>query len=167
MRVVGFDIALITGYGVVERYGEDYYTVDHGIVRVRGKDGPGRYASAYSLYEGLLREHRPNLVCAELVNFGKFRLAYKSFCGLRSVLLLACAQCGVPYTEVSTSTLKEYWTGHGRASKAEMCATARDLTGIPLWSKEEDPGADVGDEDQADAIAVAHWGAEHALNSES
>lgn len=167
MTCLGVDIALLSGYGLVERQGECLYTVDHGIVRIRGLEGPGRFHNAYEAYTSLLEEHKPDLVCAELVNFSRFRLAYRSFCSLRSILLLVCAQQGIPFAEVDTTTLKGYWTGDKRASKALMCATTRELTGISLYSKEEDPGAPKGDEDQADAIAAAHWGAENVLNSQT
>lgn len=162
MRVLGVDIACLSGWAVVEDLDGVLALRDYGVIDIKGKEGPARFRNARDAYRELLEAHDPDLVCYELVNFGKFRLAYKSFCSLRAIFLLCCAEKGVPLCEVDTSGLKEYWAGRGGASKADMCRATREHTGVGVYSEEEvgKKAYRKGDEDRADAIAIAFWGAE-------
>jgi Holliday junction resolvasome RuvABC endonuclease subunit len=59
----------------------------------------------------------------------------------------ACKRAGIRCNDAPIKTVKQYFAGHGNATKAEMIAAA------------EGRGFDVVDDNQADALAVWHYSA--------
>lgn len=70
-------------------------------------------------------------------------------CELGGTLRAELAAARFHLAEVPPSTLKKYATGSGKADKQAMVAAARTL------------GAEVANDDEADAFFLALWGIEH------
>ncbi|ALA16103.1 MULTISPECIES: hypothetical protein [unclassified Chelatococcus] len=66
--------------------------------------------------------------------------------GLQATLLRWCETRGVPCEGVPVGTIKKHWAGKGNASKDHMRAAA-----------DERGYAHSGDENEIDALALAHW----------
>lgn len=71
------------------------------------------------------------------------RHAASMYYGLWAVLLVWCYDEGIPVTGVPVGTLKKAATGKGNASKGDMTAKAKELTGEPIR-----------DDNEADAICL-------------
>lgn len=75
----------------------------------------------------------------------------------------------IPYRGLPFATSKRLMTGRGNATKIEMCRAVRRVYGAELYAgvrkrtghpdEHDDRRGRPGDEDEADAIAVAHAGA--------
>lgn len=68
--------------------------------------------------------------------------------GLLGILTAWCEEREIPYEGVPVGTIKRFWTGKGNAGKPEMLAECAERGFKPQ------------DDNEADAIALAHWVAE-------
>ncbi len=66
--------------------------------------------------------------------------------GLQATLLRWCEQKGIPAEGVPVGTIKLHWSGRGNASKDQMRLAA-----------DERGYAHSGDDNEIDALALAHW----------
>jgi len=66
--------------------------------------------------------------------------------GLMAIVMCFCADYGIEFEDVHTATLKKYFTGNGKASKADMMARASEIA-----------GRTVRDNDEADAILISFY----------
>ena len=65
--------------------------------------------------------------------------------GLLGILTAWCEEKGIPYQGVPVGEIKKFWTGKGNADKPAMIAECEKRSFQP------------GDDNEADAIALAHW----------
>jgi len=72
---------------------------------------------------------------------------YRRHCGYDAVLALLCEQNEIAYSSVNNRTIKKIVCGNGNASKEDMMAKAKELS-----------GRDDLTQDEADAILVAFYG---------
>lgn len=100
--------------------------------------------------------HRPDLIVIEGASFGSSGGQAQERAWLRGSVYIELYSIGVPFIEVTPSTLKLYATGNGHASKTHVVQSVRRHYGehfdIPLRKTD-------GREDVADAITLAVMGA--------
>ncbi len=149
MIVLGIDPGLARmGYGVIEKTGNKAIHVTHGCITTSRED-----ASAGSrlnfLYEGLkdlFIEHHPECAAIEKLFFSKNITSAMGVAEVRGIILLICAQEGVPVTEYTPNQVKQAITGSGRADKKQVQEMIRRLLHL-----EEIPRPD----DAADGLSIA------------
>lgn len=151
--ILGLDPARSFGWGTLD----DGNVRDYGVLKLPREADP-----AYSKIQQLLEDQRPDRAVIEGVSFAKFVGAHASYWRIRTLVELVCARAGVELVACEVGVLKLWATGHGNATKAEMCAAARSRLKVPLYGLGE-PGASKvkaeahRDEDKADALLCAAW----------
>jgi len=73
--------------------------------------------------------------------------------GYMATLTSWCEQTSIPYQGVPVGTIKKHATGKGNAGKDEMIAAMQRLGYTPK------------DDNEADALALLHWGIENVVAS--
>lgn len=162
MIVVGLDPgSAITGYGVVERTGQVYRSLDYGVITAAVPDGGREELGLQAIYRGLsdlLRRHQPDFLAVEKLFFNRNSRTAMAVSQARGVSLLAAADMGIPVQGFSPLEVKMAVTGYGRADKAQVQTMVRVLLGLG-----EKPRPD----DAADALAVALCGHHHSFLPET
>lgn len=117
--------------------------LQHGFNKL-SKKGDTHLDRFIAFREWLERRGSVSEVVYEEVTFKHVSLnAAIMYHGLRAVLLLWCYDEGIPCTGIAVGTLKKAATGKGNASKGDMTAKAKELTGEPIR-----------DDNEADAICL-------------
>lgn len=153
MRIIGLDMATTTGFAFVN-------TLDDDDVYSSGiwvyKDGNKPLCLEERLFhfkDDLCR------LCLEVdVDAVVYEQAHhrggpatRSGLGMETVLRLTCWEHEIPVFPVHSGTLKKHATGSGNASKEDMCRAAADIV---------DHKYRMIDDNEADAVCLAHWGRE-------
>jgi crossover junction endodeoxyribonuclease RuvC len=146
MRILGIDPGLVaTGFGVVERSGNELIHVAHGTVRPpRSSPLAARLHCLYSALAQVIEEHRPDAVAIEQVFVASSPYAALVLGQARGALLAAVAARGLPVTEYTPSQIKQGVAGSGAAPKPQVQAMVRRLLAL-----------DRAPADAADALAAA------------
>ncbi len=161
--VIGFDLARSTGWAVFR--GDKL--LEYGVLKI----ARNKHRESVSKFFDLFLRYAPDEVAIEHIRFAKFADALSSYSRVRTLLEMAIETDGRLSTihEVTPTGLKKWVTEYGRASKADMCRTAREWYGVDLWAVEETaPDGRIEaqrgrEEDMADAIWVAAWCSQVAL----
>lgn len=146
--VLALDLGTKTGWALREADG----TVRHGNVNLRGR-GTSRnegYGQRFLRFERWLEGSLEGVseVVYEKVRRHLGTDAAHVYGGLEATLSKLCEQRNIPYRGIPVGTIKKGWTGAGNASKLEMLREA------------ERRGFSPATEDEADALAILHVGAE-------
>lgn len=116
--------------------------------------GVVRLKAFYDFVCSELRKHGTNTVVIEGYAF-MAQARHHRLGELGGVIRMACLDAGVEkIIEVPPSTLKKFWTGSGRASKAEMIAEVNERFS---------PDYHCTNDDIADAIALSHAALDNKL----
>lgn len=155
MRVLGIDPASKCGWAVVED--ADASRVASGVWRGDRLEGGGvRLAGFSNWLQGLLDQYRPGAIVVEApIHYGG-RAPNWTSPRIGGIALAAAQDRGLCWVEVLPSVLKKWATGKGNADKAAMVRAARSR--LP-----EDCGAggiDLKDDNEADALLLALYGAQ-------
>jgi crossover junction endodeoxyribonuclease RuvC len=148
LRVIGIDPGLTRmGYGIVERGGGRFVSVEHGVFRT----GPGdplerRLAALHGAVVALVRQHRPDAAAVERVFFNANVRTAISVGQASGVALAALAAAGIEVAHYTPTEVKQSACGYGGAGKRQMGAMVASLLG--LTSPPHPP-------DAADACALA------------
>lgn len=114
-------------------------------------DDVGKYIAAYDDWLcAMLEFEEPAVVIYEAPSiFMKTTpITIEKLVGLATHTQLVCHRRGIRRYSANPSQVKKHWTGKGNAKKPDMVARARRC------------GFKVRDDNEADAIAVWHWGLE-------
>lgn len=151
MVILGLDPGIARlGYGVVaSEHGRDRCIAFGVIETLKGELGP-RLVELQRQLRALLDEHRPDRVVVERLYFSKNVKTATVVGEARGVILLTCAEAGVPAIEVQPQDVKQAVAGYGAADKAQVQRMVRALLTLT-----EPPRPD----DAADALAIALCGA--------
>ncbi len=154
VRILGIDPGTRNcGYGVVEsgRGGRPSY-VECGVLQlVPTEPLPGRLQQLAADLREVIAELKPQEMALESIFHGinaqsALRLGYA-----RGVVMLLCAEAGLPLAEYPPATVKRAVAGHGKATKEEVQRMVRWQCGL----------RSVPRTDAADALAVAICHAYH------
>lgn len=135
----------VTGWGIIEIQGEQYKTVDFGIIRLTKKSLSERlYLLSQSLNK-IMQQYQPQEVVVEKIFLGKnadsaFKLGHA-----RGVCFMCSAQNRIEVFEYAARKVKQSITGSGGSTKEQVqtltLAMLRMKTEIPL--------------DASDALSIA------------
>ena len=132
MRVLGIDPgSRRTGYGVVERRGNQLICVTHGVVTPRpGLDLAGRLLAIADRIEAVIAETGPDAVAVEEAFYHENVRSTLVLGHVRGALLVAAARRGVEVAEYSPREIKLALVGSGAASKDQVNFMIRRLLSL-------------------------------------
>lgn len=150
MVVLGLDPGVARlGYGVIASDGRRDRCVAYGVIETeKGELGP-RLLELRERLRVLLTEYRPDRVCVETLYFSKNVKTATAVGEARGVILLTCAEAGVPLIEVQPQAVKQAVAGYGAADKRQVMRMVQALLALPELPRPDDA---------ADALAIALYG---------
>jgi len=152
MVVMGVDPGtLCTGYGVVEKRGNELHLVTYGVLKTgRQKELGVRLREIYEGLTEVIRNRRPEAVALEKAFYSKSVSSAMRIGEARAVAILCAAQARVPLAEYAPALVKKAVVGNGAAHKAQVQRMVR----ILLRLKTDPEPMDASD---ALAIAICHF----------
>ncbi len=158
MKILGIDPgSRITGYGCIEKTGNEIKLVAAGAIRTQAKPS-ATYPKGHLFQNKLLlihngineiiEKHKPNIMVVEKVFFAKNPNSALVLGHTRGVLLLCAAKYGLELIEYSTKSVKSALTGIGSASKDDVSRM------VSLFLKTH--AFETNDVSDALALAVCH-----------
>lgn len=147
MRVLGIDPgSATTGYGLVERAGQELMHRAHGTVRLRSaRPLVERLGELHHRVSALVTELEPDVAAVERVFVAASPRSALVLGQARGAALAALGAQRIPVVEYAPPELKQAVTGNGRASKREVQAMVKRLLQL----------ARIPPTDAADALALA------------
>jgi crossover junction endodeoxyribonuclease RuvC len=151
--VLGIDPGSIrTGWGVVERNGQQARGIAAGVIRVSERATLAeRLDTIHRGVVDVLSVHKPDAVAIEDIFFAKYAQAALMLGHARGVAMLAAAQAGLAVSTYPPSVVKRSVVGSGRAEKTQVAQLVAAMLGLRTL-----PGVDATD---ALAIALTHLNA--------
>ena len=148
MRILGLDPGYaIVGYGVIEHdRGKNIY-IGHGAVTTpTGMELPIRLMEIHRDICTLIDKYKPEAVAIEQLFFNTNVTTGINVAQARGVIILACAEKGVPIAEYMPLQVKQAVVGYGRAEKKQVMELTRIMLGLKSVPRPDDA---------ADALAIA------------
>jgi len=148
MRILGIDPGLATiGFGIIEKTNQGFTVIDYGVITTP-KEMPliQRLKHIYEAITESIKQFQPHEIAIEELFFSKNITTGIPVSHARGVILLACANSGIPSYEYTPIQIKQALTGYGKAEKSQiqyMTKNILNLTSIPR------------PDDAADALAIA------------
>ncbi len=148
MLTLGIDPGVsATGYGLVEKRGEDLTLVEYGVITPGSESPPAqRLKVICDELEEIIVRHRPTDVAVERLFFSRNVRTALAVGEARGVALLAAAKHDLPVYEYTPLEVKESLVGYGRATKDQVQKMVRVLLGLDSIPQPDHA---------ADALAVA------------
>ena len=148
MRIIGIDAGYaIVGYGVIEYFQARFTTLAYGAITTTPEvPFEKRLLTIYEDTIALLKRHNPDAVAIEKLFFYNNKTTGIDVAQARGVILLACAQCGIPYYEYTPMQVKQAVVGYGKAQKIQVMDMTKRLLKLSAVPKPDDT---------ADALAIA------------
>ena len=148
MRILGIDPGTaIVGYGVIEKKGKKWVSLDYGCIRTEPKFSPAKRLEIISQdLAVLIKKYKPNRMAVEKLFFCNNATTAMAVGQARGVILLKGQENGLSIFEYTPLQIKQALTGYGRAEKRQiqkMVKVLLDLEKIPKL------------DDAADALAIA------------
>jgi len=148
LRILGIDPGYaIVGYGVVDHdRGRNTY-IGHGAVTTpAGMPLHLRLMEIHMDVGTLIDKYKPDAVAIEQLFFNTNITTGIQVAQARGVILLACAEKGVPISEYTPLQVKQAVVGYGRAEKRQVMELTRIMLGLSTVPRPDDA---------ADALAIA------------
>jgi crossover junction endodeoxyribonuclease RuvC len=137
----------VTGYGLVEKRGEDLTLVEYGVITPGSESPPAqRLKVICDELEEIIVRHRPTDVAVERLFFSRNVRTALAVGEARGVALLAAARNDLPVYEYTPLEVKESLVGYGRATKGQVQELVKIVLGLDFLPEPDDA---------ADALAVA------------
>lgn len=147
LRVIGVDPGTkVTGWGVIEKIGNQLKLIDYGVITPKAKDLHAKYKIIYDGIESVVKEYQPEALSVETQYVHKNVQSAIKLGMARGVIVVAAANASIPTFEYAPSRAKQAVTGKGNASKHHVQKMTKLLLGL---SELPEP------EDAADALALA------------
>ena len=153
VRILGLDPGLrITGFGLLERNGQQLRYVTSGVVRTPDGDLPERLKAILDSLVAVICEHAPDQVAVEKVFVNVNPQSTLLLGQARGAAICAAVSKNLPVAEYTALQVKQSVVGNGHAAKEQVQDMVRRLLALP-----GDPSADAADA-LACAICHAHGG---------
>lgn len=148
LRILGIDPGYATvGFGIVDYQGMNFKTVEYGaILTPADMDFPARLMQIYTDTVYILERYAPQVLSVEKLYFNTNKTTGIMVAEARGVILLACAQKGVPICEYTPLQVKSAVVGYGKAEKRQVMDMTRRILHLSEIPKPDDA---------ADALALA------------
>lgn len=150
--LLGLDPGLARiGYAVLAEGGQRLRLVTYGTLTTpAGTDRGERLVTIARGLRRLIRRTKPERAFLEKLFFQKNTTTAMAVSEARGVLLLVCAEAGLPVAEFTPNEIKRIVTGNGSADKPAMAKMIRLILRLKSTPK---------DDDAVDAVAIALSGA--------
>ncbi len=147
-RIIGIDPGFgRTGWGVIEKAGNDWRAVDWGCIEtVSSKPFIERLVELSQELRKIIKKFQPTRAAVEDLFFAANAKTAMQVGEARGVIILTLVEAGLPVDEFTPLQVKQAMTGYGRAEKFQVQKMAQMLLNI---KKKIMP------DDAADALAVA------------
>lgn len=136
MRILGVDPgSRLTGYGCIDRIGNQIRHVTHGTLRLSNTGGKAIISleeRLLSLYHGLsevIVEFKPHVMVVEKVFFAKNALSALKLGQARGAIILTGKIHSLDIAEYSPTEVKQIVVGHGQADKDQVAKMVKVLVG--------------------------------------
>lgn len=151
MRVLGIDPgSIITGYGIVEKNGNDLNTLKWGAIRTkRSQSFPEKLKKIYDDLTEIIKTYEPSVAAIENIFFAENAKSALKLGHVRGATILASINSGLETAEYTPLEIKQSITGYGRADKTQIQIMVTKL----LCLKETPKPFDASD---ALAVAICH-----------
>jgi crossover junction endodeoxyribonuclease RuvC len=148
MTILGLDPGTARiGWGVIDDRGITPSAKAYGLITTPKEDLPeSRLKTVFEAVTGIIAKYRPETVSIEELFFSKNVTTAIAVGQARGVLMLACANAGVPVVSYSPLTVKRSLCGTGTAEKRQVQFMVAKL--LRLASPPQP-------DDVADALAIA------------
>lgn len=147
MRILGIDPGLErVGFGVIDREGSRLRPIAHGLIETPRIALPDRLRMIHEGVTNLIAEHKPDQLATERLLFSVNKKTAMDVAKGLGVVLLAGAQAGLPWMEMTPPEIKLAVVGNGAAEKKQV-----QFMVVRLLNLTETPKPD----DVADALAIA------------
>ncbi|MBX7131754.1 MAG: crossover junction endodeoxyribonuclease RuvC [Fimbriimonadaceae bacterium] len=147
MRILGIDPGLErVGFGVIDREGSRLKPIAHGLIETPRIALPDRLRLIHEGVTALIAEHKPDQLATERLLFSVNKKTAMDVAKGLGVVLLAGAQAGLPWMEMTPPEIKLAVVGNGAAEKKQV-----QFMVVRLLNLTETPKPD----DVADALAIA------------
>ena len=149
MRILGIDPGLrITGYGVIDKVGQQLTYVASGVMRTETGELPGRIKIIFDGIMEVLGQFRPDASAIEKVFVNVNPQSTLLLGQARGAAICAAVSHALPVDEYTALQVKQAVVGQGHAQKRQVQEMVRRLLGLSAL-----PGADAAD---ALACAICH-----------
>lgn len=153
MRLLGIDPGLrITGYGVIDKVGQQLTYVASGVIRTETGELPGRIKIIFEGVSEVLEQFRPDVSAIEKVFVNVNPQSTLLLGQARGAAIAALTASGQPVFEYTALQVKQAVVGNGHAEKEQVMNMVKRLLNLPT-----EPRADSADA-LACAICHAHGG---------
>ena len=153
MRLLGIDPGLrITGYGVIDKAGQQLTYVASGVVRTETGELPGRIKIIFDGVSEVLAQFRPDVCAIEKVFVNVNPQSTLLLGQARGAAIAALTAAGQQVFEYTALQVKQAVVGNGHAEKEQVMNMVKRLLSLPT-----EPRADSADA-LACAICHAHGG---------
>jgi crossover junction endodeoxyribonuclease RuvC len=153
VRLLGIDPGLrITGYGVIDKIGQQLTYVASGVVRTDTGELPGRIRIIFEGVSEVLAQFRPDASAIEKVFVNINPQSTLLLGQARGAAIAALTVAGQTVYEYTALQVKQAVVGNGHADKEQVMHMVKRLLNLPAQ-----PGADSADA-LACAICHAHGG---------
>lgn len=148
MIALGVDSGSVsTGYGVVERRGSSYRSLDYGAIKNSSKTPHAeRLLVIHERLTEVIERFRPSVLSLEGVFFSKNAQSALKLGQVRGAVMVTAASRGVEIREFSPAEVKSAVTGYGRAEKEQVQKMVKSMLGLSSIPRPNDA---------ADALALA------------
>ena len=124
MRILGIDPGLrTTGFGVVEKHGNQLLYVASGTIRTNKEDQGHLAARLKVLFDGIhevVERYKPDTSAVEIVLVNVNPQATLLLGQARGCCVTALVSCDLEVAEYTALQMKKAITGHGRAAKSQI-----------------------------------------------
>ena len=150
MIILGIDPgSRFTGYGVVEREGNQQRIVEYGVLRLDSTDDHElRLKHIYDRLSKVIERCLPDACAIEMPVYGRNPQSMLKLGRAQAAAMLAALNRQVPVTQYTPKEVKKSVTGNGNASKEQVWYMVRSI----LTITDDDPKLGL---DASDALAVA------------
>ncbi len=146
MRLLGIDPGLrITGYGVIDKIGQQLTYVASGVVRTKEGELPERIKIIFDGVVEILERFRPDACAVEKVFVNVNPQSTLLLGQARGAAIAALTAAGQPVFEYTALQVKQAVVGNGHAEKEQVMNMVKRLLNLPAEPRS----------DSADALACA------------
>ena len=146
-RILGIDPgSVITGYGIVDKTGQDVQFVSCGVIKTSTKQSfPYRLKELHDGVSNVIKKFTPQYAAIEDIFFAKNPKSALKLGQARGALIIAVMLHNLPVQEYTAKQVKQAVAGYGQASKEQVQHMVRVLLSLTASPSE----------DASDALAVA------------
>jgi len=147
LRILGIDPgSSVTGYGIIERHGDQLFHVENGEISISSKNSfPQSLKRIYDGLQSIILKYLPGVIAVEDLFFHKNVKTALKLGHVRGIAILAGVNAGLDVYEYSPMETKQAVVGYGKATKEQIQIMVKELLNLP----EAVPF------DASDALAVA------------